>query len=401
MTLANLNPNAGIPLRYANRHGLITGATGTGKTVSLMRLAEQFARQGVPVLAVDAKGDVAALARSCDARHLDAFGEEGEPMRFAFDRMGADLVSRALDLSEAQAGSLHIALAYAKDSSLDVASVADLRAVLGMLQNDRQAIAARYGLVSPASLGVVARGLLRLDTEGATRAFGEPAFDVASLLEPGLVSILSAARLMMSPRLYSAAMLAILADLSARLPETGDAATPRLVVFIDEAHMLFSEMPAGLLRRIEQTVRLIRSKGVGLYFVTQAEADIPRAIGEQLAHRVAHDRALAIGSARFRTMSEAGSPLPETVARIDPPSCQLGALAPSERRATPLAALPGKPEGEAMDWHGYAFLGLVAVCLLGLGAALASFPIGKIAAGFLGSFLALWLAYRKRRRAVD
>ncbi len=328
--MITLNQSTGIPARYANRHGLITGATGTGKTVTLQRLAEKFSRAGTPVFIADVKGDIAALARSCPVTLLDMFGQEGSPAHITFAAMGADLVARALELTDAQAGAVEVAFAYARDRRLRLDTIADFRAVARDLHGNAKAASAHYGQVSPASLGVVQRALMRLESQGGAAMFRAPAFDVADLLAPSRVSILKADRLMQSPRLYAAFLLFMLSDLYERLPEVGDIAKPRLVFFFDEAHLLFADCPPLLLRRIEQTVRLIRSKGVGVYFVSQSPNDIPQTIREQLAHRIEHDRALPVGAARFRTMCKSGRPLDAGVVKVALPGCELGALTASE-----------------------------------------------------------------------
>lgn len=327
---ARVTTSTGIPLRYANRHGLITGATGTGKTVTLQRLAEQFSAAGTPVFIADVKGDIAALARSCPVTLLDMFGDVGTPARITFKAMGADLVARALELTDAQAGAVEIAFAYARERRLRLDSIAEFRAVLRELHSNASAANTIYGHVGPASIGVVQRALMRLESQGGARMFAAPAFDVANLLEPSRVSILKADRLMSSPRLYAAFLLFMLSDLYERLPEVGDIAQPRLVFFFDEAHLLFTDCPPLLLRRIEQTVRLIRSKGVGVYFVSQSPQDVPQVIREQLTHRIEHDRALPVGVARFRTMCERGRPVDRGAVKVALPACALGALTPNE-----------------------------------------------------------------------
>lgn len=344
MTFARLNRTAGIPLRYANRHGLITGATGTGKTVSLMRLAEQFSRQGVPVFIADVKGDIAALSRSCPVEMLDLFGEAGRHVQTSISAFGADLLARSLELTDAQAGSLEITFAVAREHGLPLASIADLRAALRHVAANREAVSAMYGQVTLASIGVVQRALLRLETQGANAYFGADQFDVAAMLEPGQESILVADRLMQSPRVYSAFLLWMLTDLYERLPEVGDMEKPRLVFFFDEAHLLFRDCPLPLLRRIEQTVRLIRSKGVGVYFVTQSPEDVPPLVREQLSNVIAHDRSLPIGTARFSTLDMNGRPVAQHLVKVDLPDCPLGALSETEKSAyqQPPMATPAK-----------------------------------------------------------
>jgi uncharacterized protein len=330
--MIRLNRTAGIPLRYANRHGLITGQTGTGKTVTLQRLTEQFSREGVPVFIADVKGDIAALARSCPVEMLDLFGTQGEPVRVPVIAFGADLLARALELTDAQSGALEVCFAYALDSQLPLTDLADLRRVIAAVSANRESVSLAFGQVTNASLSVIQRALLRIEGQGAGRFFGLPPFDVARLLEPGKVSILAADKLMHSPRVYSAFLLYMLSDLYDRLPEIGDMPAPRLAFFFDEAHLLFADCPPALLRRIEQTVRLIRSKGVGVYFVSQKADDVPPIIREQLAHVVTHDRSLPVGTARFATMDSQGKPVAPAVVKVDLPDCPLGALSDAERQ---------------------------------------------------------------------
>lgn len=342
MTVAALSRTIGIPLNYANRHGLITGQTGTGKTVSLMRLAESFASQGVPVFVSDVKGDIAALSRSCPATVYDVFGKSGIPLKASIQGIGADLLARALELTDTQSGCLEIAFAYADIMALPLATIDDLRAVLAAMLAAREHVSRTYGQVSPASIGVIQRALLRLEAQGAKQFFGTPSFDVAALLQPGLVSILDSTRLIDSPRVYGAFLLWLLGELRQRLPEVGDLEKPRLVMFFDESHLLFQDCPAALLRRIEQTVRLIRSKGVGVYFVSQSAADIPDLIRQQLAHRIEHSRALPVGTAIVETMTAAGQPAKPVKVQIDKPACDLGALSVQEQSRFQQAAVPAE-----------------------------------------------------------
>lgn len=353
MTHAMLNTKTGFPLKYSNRHGLITGQTGTGKTVSLQRLSEQFSKAGVPVFISDVKGDIAALSRSCPTQFLDVFGQTGKPLKSTISAMGADLMARALELTDTQAGVLEIAFAYASDSGAPLATIADLRKVLSAMDEDSSYVSRHYGQVTKASVGVIMRALLRLETQGGNRFFGNPQFDVAALLETGLVSILQAERLINSPRVYAAFLLWLLTELWDRLPEIGDIDKPRLVMFFDEAHLLFSEINPALLRRIEQTVRLIRSKGVGVYFVTQSPDDVPHAIREQLAFQITHERAYRIGQACVTGLNDRGGPVNHGLVQIDLPECPLGALSYDEKpvpvTVEPMAAKPqwarmGKPE---------------------------------------------------------
>jgi DNA helicase HerA-like ATPase len=385
--LARLNATTGIPLNRANRHGLITGPTGTGKTVTLMRLAEQFVSQGVPVFVSDVKGDLSALARSCPVNLVDLFGMSGRQIHLTFDAMGADLVSRALELSDAQSGTIEIAFAYARDNGLALATIADLRQVLSCLARNRGPVQVRYGQASNASLAVVLRSLLRLEAQGAIPCFAAPAFDVASLLEPR-VTILAADRLMQSPRLYGATLLFILEQLYQRLPEAGDLDRPRLVLFFDEAHLLFHDMAPALLRRIEQTVRLIRSKGVGIYLASQSRDDVPALIREQLATRIEHDRTLPIGTVRFQTLNAKAVQV-----RVTPPACPLGPLSNEERQShVPSSEPVSRAPAGGMDWQGYAFLCFVLTVLGALAWVWDTGRVGLFIAGLLGT----WLALRKR-----
>lgn len=391
MTFARLNSRQGIPLKYANRHGLITGQTGTGKSVSLMRLAEQFSMQCVPVFVSDVKGDLGALARSCPVAHLDPFSG----LSVTVDAMGADLMARALELTDTQAGCLEIAFAYARDKRTPMATLDDLRAVLGILETDSEA-AQRYGRVSSASVAVIMRAFLRIEAQGGNQFFRAPCFDVAALLEQtypvrmtfarhdaigrlvepskpvgmsGLVSILDSVRVINSPRVYSALLLWLLSDLWERLPEIGDCDKPRLVFFFDEAHLLFQECPAALLRRIEQTVRLIRSKGVGIYFVSQRPDDVPEIVRSQLAFRLEHSRAYRLGQAGFTGIDQNGRPMNAGVVKVDLPECPLGALTEAERPAVPEPETVAPAAGQ-FDRAGYVFLLIVIIAAIAISAGL-------------------------------
>ncbi|MDE4591123.1 helicase HerA-like domain-containing protein [Sinorhizobium meliloti] len=390
MTAAALSRNAGIPLRYANRHGLITGQTGTGKTVTLQKLAESFSQAGVPVFISDVKGDIAALSRSCPVTFLDVFGRSGKALNVPIQAMGADILARALELSDVQAGTLEIAFAVARDNAMPLETIAHLRFVLNHLQQARESVSAIYGQVSAASVGVILRTLLRLETQGASRFFNNPQFDVAELLEKqgqgtgippsddpdlpgylrsgGLVSILQAERLIESPRVYGAFLLWLLSDLYERLPEIGDIERPRLVFFFDEAHLLFQDANPALLRKVEQIARLIRSKGVGVYFVTQNPDDVPAAIREQLAFRVRHSRELAIGQADFSGIDETGRPFPARAVQVTLPDCPLGALREDER--PPMPELVEAPAGAALEWQrlGKPEIVLLLFCMVALAA---------------------------------
>lgn len=302
--------------RMANRHGCITGATGTGKTVSLQLLAESFSRQGTAVFVADVKGDLSGLSQAAQANpklqerlqklglpepefgaapvvFWDVFGEQGHPIRATVSDMGPLLLSRMLELNPTQEGVLHIVFKLADDEGLLILDLKDLRAMLEHVAQRAKELRAEYGNISPASVGAIQRALLRLEGEGADQFFGEPALDIADWIRTdasgkGVVNLLAADKLIQSPRLYAVFLLWMLAELYQRLPEVGDLAQPKFVFFFDEAHLLFNDAPKALLERVEQVVRLIRSKGVGVYFVTQNPSDIPDTILGQLGNRIQH-----------------------------------------------------------------------------------------------------------------
>ncbi|WP_137112175.1 helicase HerA-like domain-containing protein [Rhodobacter sp. SY28-1] len=306
-------------LKYGNRHGLIAGATGTGKTVTLQILAEGFSAAGVPVFMADVKGDLAGLAASGSAEaklheaftkrsaqigldlqyrgfpviFWDLFGEKGHPVRATVDEMGPLLLSRLLELSEPQEGVLNVAFRLSDEEELPLLDLKDLQALLTFVAENAEAISGRYGLVSKESVGAIQRRLLVLENEGGAALFGEPALDLADLMTvdssgAGRISILAADRLMNSPRLYATFLLWLLSELFEALPEVGDPDKPKLVFFFDEAHLLFTDAPKALISKVEQVARLIRSKGVGVYFITQNPADVPDTILGQLGNRVQH-----------------------------------------------------------------------------------------------------------------
>ncbi|MDO9638589.1 MAG: DUF853 family protein [Pseudotabrizicola sp.] len=306
-------------LEYGNRHGLIAGATGTGKTVTLQILAEGFSAAGVPVFMSDVKGDLSGLAvagdpagklhgafmaraatigldlqyRAFPVTFWDMFGEQGHPVRATVAEMGPLLLSRLLDLTEAQEGVLNVAFRLADEEELPLLDLKDLQALLGFIGENAGEISTRYGLVAPASIGAIQRRLLVLENEGGTGFFGEPALDLADLMRTdaqgfGQINILAADRLMHSPRLYATFLLWLLSELFETLPEVGNPDQPKLVFFFDEAHLLFTDAPKALVQKVEQVARLIRSKGVGVYFVTQNPADVPETILGQLGNRVQH-----------------------------------------------------------------------------------------------------------------
>ncbi len=382
----------------ANRHGLVAGATGTGKTVTLRVLAEGFSRMGVPVFLADVKGDLSGLARpggdsdkvnarakelgialapeACPVAFLDVFGEGGHPLRTTISEMGPLLLSRILGLNETQAGVLQVAFRAADEGGLLLLDVKDLRAMLEHVSQSAAELRARYGNVSPTSVGAIQRALLSLEAEGADRLFGEPALDLADLLRTdlsgrGQVTVLHAERLYRSPRLYATVLLWLLSELFEELPEVGDPEKPRLVLFLDEAHLLFEDAPPELQAKIEQVVRLIRSKGVGVYLVTQNPLDVPETVLGQLGNRVQHAlraftprdqkavraaaetfRAnpgvdvetvitqLGVGEALVSFLDEKGTPNPVERALVLPPRSRMTPLTPEERteavRASPL-----------------------------------------------------------------
>jgi DNA helicase HerA-like ATPase len=298
----------------ANRHGLITGATGTGKTVSLQTLAEQFSRIGVPVFLADVKGDLSGLAAAggnnakvaeraaqlqIELRYegapvvfWDAFGTRGHPVRGTVSDLGPLLLARLLELNETQTGVLNLTFKIADDAGLLLLDLKDLRAMLQYVGEHASEFTTEYGNVSAASIGAIQRGLLVLEGQGGEQFFGEPMLNIDDLLQTlggkGVVNILAADRLVNSPRLYGTLLLWLLSELFEQLPEVGDPEKPRLVFFFDEAHLLFDDAPKALLEKIEQVVRLIRSKGVGVYFVTQNPLDVPESVLGQLGNRVQH-----------------------------------------------------------------------------------------------------------------
>jgi DNA helicase HerA-like ATPase len=376
--------------KYGNRHGLVAGATGTGKTVTLMTLAEGFSRIGVPVFLADVKGDVAGLAVAgttseklaarvaqlgmADYRNeaapvvfWDLWGKAGHPVRTTVSEMGPTLLGRILELNDTQAGVLDIVFKLADDRGLLLLDLEDLRALLGLIAEERKDISTSYGLVSAPSIGAIQRALLRLEQEGADQFFGEPALELADLMcttpdGRGVVNILAADQLILKPKLYSSFLLWLLSELFETLPEVGDLDKPKLVFVFDEAHLLFDDAPAALRQRIEQVVRLIRSKGVGVYFCSQFPDDVPDEILGQLGNRFQHalraytprdqkavktaaetfvsnpklDVAqaigqLGVGEALVSTLQDKGVPMPVEKTLIAPPRCRMGAITEAER----------------------------------------------------------------------
>lgn len=301
--------------KMANRHGLIAGATGTGKTVTLQVVAESFSQAGVPCFMADMKGDLSGISQAgrmsgfiekrcpefgianpqfagCPTQFFDVFGEQGHPMRTTISNMGPVLLSRLLGLNETQSGVLNIVFKVADDRGLLILDLKDLRSMLGYVADHSAEYTNTYGNISSASVGAIQRALLSLESQGADKFFGEPAFDINDLFRTrggkGVMSVLAADKLMLNPKLYSTFLLWLLSDIYAQLPEVGDLELPKLVFFFDEAHTLFTDTPKALVEKIEQVIRLIRSKGVGVYFITQSPTDIPESILGQLGNRVQH-----------------------------------------------------------------------------------------------------------------
>ena len=310
-------PNGPISIcgKMANRHGLIAGATGTGKTVTLQVLAETFSQAGVPCFMADMKGDLSGISQTgamsgfiekrcaefgiespqfgaCPVRFFDVYGEQGHPMRTTVSNMGPQLLSRLLGLNETQEGILNIVFRIADDRGLLLLDMKDLRSMLNYVAENAKKYTAVYGNITAQSVGAIQRALLTLENQGADKFFAEPSFDIYDLLQceqgKGVMNVLAADKLMLNPKLYSTFLLWLLSELYAQLPEVGDMELPKLVFFFDEAHMLFEDTSKSLVDKIEQVVRLIRSKGVGVYFVTQSPTDIPEDILGQLGNRVQH-----------------------------------------------------------------------------------------------------------------
>ena len=301
--------------KMANRHGLIAGATGTGKTVTLQVMAETFCQAGVPCFMADMKGDLSGISQvgqmsgfiekrmpefgienpqfqACPVRFYDVFGEQGHPMRTTISQMGPQLLSRMLQLNETQDGVLNIVFRIADERGLLLDDIKDLRAMLDWVSKNAKEYTTKYGNISTATVGAIQRALLQLENQGADKFFGKPSFEISDLMQTeggkGVMNVLAADKLMLQPKLYSTYLLWLLSELYSTLPEVGDLELPKLVFFFDEAHMLFDGTSKALLDKIEQVIRLIRSKGVGIYFITQSPADIPDNILGQLSNRVQH-----------------------------------------------------------------------------------------------------------------
>ena len=387
----SINKGEYLDLKYANRHGLITGATGTGKTVTLQILTEGFSNAGVPVFCADVKGDLSGIAAIGEHKDFlekraktigldpyefqefpvifwDLFGEKGHRVRTTISEMGPLLLARLMDMSDAQEGVLNIAFKLADENGLPLLDLKDLRSLLAYMAGETGKLSAMYGNITKQSLSTIQRGLLVLEQQGAEHFFGEPALKISDIMRTtndgrGAISVLAADKMMMNPRLYGTFLLWLLSELFEELPEVGDSDKPRLVFFFDEAHLLFDEAPKILIDRIEQVVRLIRSKGVGVYFVTQNPLDVPETVLSQLGNRVQHAlRAytpreqkavkvaaetfrpnpafdcfeaitqLGVGEALVSTLGAKGVPSMVERTLIRPPSSRLGPITEPERQ---------------------------------------------------------------------
>lgn len=397
-----------LALKRANRHGLIAGATGTGKTVSLQVLAESFADAGVPVFAADVKGDLSGIAAAGDpppkwaiarAEQIgvalttrpapvvfwDLFGQQGHPVRTTVTEMGPLLLARILDLSEAQEGALTIAFKIADTDGLLLLDLKDLRAILTHIAENTDEIGKTYGLVSPQTVAAIQRKLLQLEMDGADKFFGEPALQLADMMRTtadgrGVVNLLAADKLIQTPRLYATFLLWLMSELWEEMPEAGDLDKPKLVFFFDEAHLLFNDAPKALLDRIEQVARLIRSKGVGIYFITQSPTDVPDTVLAQLGNRFQHAlraytpsdqkavkaaaasfranpgvdvakeiQELNIGEALVSTLDDRGAPTPVARTFVKAPNSRVGPITKDERAAILAASALSAKYDTAVD----------------------------------------------------
>ncbi|MEO0878985.1 MAG: helicase HerA-like domain-containing protein [Pseudomonadota bacterium] len=397
-----------LNLKYANRHGLIAGATGTGKTVTVQILAEGFAREGVPVFLADVKGDLAGVSRPGKFKDFlikraetigledyepealpvcfwDLHGEKGHSIRATVTEMGPLLLARLLGLNDTQEGVLTLAFRVADDEGLLLLDLKDLRALLVEVANRSKELSAEYGHVSKASVGAIQRRLLALEEQGADKFFGEEALDLGDFLKTdseglGVINVLAADKLMQTPKLYATFLLWLLSELFENLPEIGDPEKPVLVFFFDEAHLLFDDAPKALLQKIEQVVRLIRSKGVGVYFASQNPLDVPDSVSSQLGNRIQHalraftpreqrvvkaaadtfraNKAfktqdviteLGVGEALVSTLLKKGVPSVVERTLIHPPASRMGTITKSERAETMAMSDYGDKYGEAID----------------------------------------------------
>ncbi|MGN7771808.1 helicase HerA-like domain-containing protein [Phyllobacterium sp. 22552] len=361
---------ASLPLRFANRHGLVTGATGTGKTVTLQQLAEEFSRNGVPVFAADVKGDLSGIATSFPAEFWDIYGRKGFQIRTSVQEMGAQLISRMLGLNETQQGAIEIAFRISEKEQCFLLTLDDLRWALSDMLDNREDVCKEHGNITVASISAIQRNLLALEAQGGANLFGEPPFDILDFIRTddtgrGIVNLLHADQLMEAPKLYATFLLWLLTELFRRLPEAGDLDKPKLVFFFDEAHLLFRDAPRPLVQSIERLVRLVRSKGVGVYFVTQSPADVPDTVLAQLGNRIQHAlraytpsdqrnvkasansfrpnpgvdvkaeiTAMGVGEALVSMLQDNGVPQPVEKVRITKPSAQIGPVSDLERETT-------------------------------------------------------------------
>lgn len=395
--------------KMANRHGLITGATGTGKTVTLQNLAETFSKMGVPVFAADIKGDLSGVSKSggnkqsvvkrVEAYHLkekgfdfqefpvqfwDVFGQQGIPVRATVADMGALLFSRLLSLNDTQSAVLSIIFKIAKDESLELIDLKDLQKIIEYVGNNSNSFTTNYGNISTASIGAIQRGLLQLEQDGAEHFFGEPGLNLDDLIQTiegkGVINVLAADKLMNSPKVYSTFLLWMMTKLFDVLPEIGDPEKPKLVFFFDEAHLLFGDAPKALIDKVEQVVRLIRSKGVGIYFVTQSPSDIPDSVLAQLGNRLQHalraytpkdQKAVKVAAQSFRAnpnfdteeviseletgealisfLDAKGAPQPVERAFVLPPEGQIGPITPEDRKLMIEGSLLYRHYGQEID----------------------------------------------------
>lgn len=392
----------------SNRHGLITGATGTGKTVTLQTLAENFSRLGVPVFMADVKGDLTGISQpgkigekltavlkdrgipiptpqACPTALWDVFGESGHPVRATISDMGPLLLTRMLGLNDTQSGVLNLVFKIADDNGLLLLDMKDLRAMLQFVGENAKQFTTEYGNISGASIGAIQRGLLQIESQGGDKFFGEPMLNIEDFMQTdaqglGVVNILSADKLMNSPRLYATFLLWMLSELFEVLPEIGDPEKPKLVFFFDEAHLLFKDAPAALVERIELVVRLVRSKGVGVYFVTQNPLDIPDSVLGQLGNRVQHalraftprdQKAVAataqtmrpksglnieaaitelgVGEALISLLDAKGRPTETERVFVMPPASQLGPITPEQRQILIQSSLVAGVYEQALD----------------------------------------------------
>jgi len=394
--------------KYANRHGLITGATGTGKTVTLQVLAENFSALGVPVFITDIKGDVSGLSQPGTQKEFldnraaelqihnyryagsptlfwDIFKKHGHPVRTTIEEIGPMYLSRLLDLSDVQEGVIAVAFKYANDNNMPLLDLQDLKSLLQFMGEHQDTLSTEYGRITSASIGAIQRRLLHLESEGADQLFGEPALELADLMRQdmsgnGIISIMESRDLMMKPQLYATFLLWLMTELFETLPEVGDPPLPKLVLFFDEAHLIFEDAPKEVLKRIEQVARLIRSKGVGVYFCTQSPGDIPEDVLGQLGNKIQHalraytpkdkkvinavadsfrpnpnfDTAdviteLGVGEALVSTLQAKGAPAVVDRVKIAPPRCRMGPATDKERQLVMQRSPVGGKYNEDLD----------------------------------------------------